>query len=115
MTPIVTLYGTKVCPGVPPVKNMFKWAKVPYTYVDIHTDEEARARVREINNGFESVPTLIFNDGTTLTEPSAGQLTGKLNELGYTVPLMGRVFMYWPQIFIGAGILFAILRALNVI
>ncbi len=43
---------------------------VEYSYVDIHHDEPGRQRVREINHGNESVPTLVFPDGSTLTEPS---------------------------------------------
>ena len=43
----------------------------------------ADRRVREINRGFESVPTLAFPDGSTLTEPTAGELSAKLVELGY--------------------------------
>jgi hypothetical protein len=46
--------------------------------VDIRQDEAGRARVREINAGCESVPTLVFPDGSTLTEPSPHALNLKL-------------------------------------
>ncbi|MFN2148720.1 MAG: glutaredoxin domain-containing protein [Anaerolineales bacterium] len=51
---------------------------VRYAYVDIRQDEAGRARVREINAGCESVPTLVFPDGSTLTEPSPHALNLKL-------------------------------------
>lgn len=41
-----------------------------------------RQRVIEINNGFESVPTLVFADGSTLTEPNNDTLYSRLNTLG---------------------------------
>jgi mycoredoxin len=46
--------------------------------ISIDGDPEARSQVMTINNGYASVPTLIFPDGTTLTEPSFRQLRTKL-------------------------------------
>ncbi|MGB1254124.1 MAG: glutaredoxin domain-containing protein, partial [Candidatus Promineifilaceae bacterium] len=77
------VYGTPVCPMVTPVRSALKRANVEYTYVDIWVDDEARQQVRSINNGNESVPTLIFPDGSTLTEPSNKQLLSKLSSLGF--------------------------------
>jgi len=79
------VYGAPACPGVPPVRGLLGRAKVPYIYVDISRDRAAAARVRAINDGNESVPTLVFADGSSLIEPSAGQLTRKLEALGYRV------------------------------
>ena len=56
---------------------MLRRSKARYAYIDIRRDAQARDRVREINNGYESVPTLVFPDGSTLTEPPAGQLRRK--------------------------------------
>ena len=39
----------------------------------------------EINHGNASVPTLVFPDGSTLTEPSDQALRQKLNGLGFEV------------------------------
>ncbi|MEJ2012665.1 MAG: glutaredoxin domain-containing protein [Anaerolineales bacterium] len=57
-------------------------AGVKYEYVNIRQDEAARARVRAINAGCESVPTLVFPDGTSLTEPSKEELEQRLASLG---------------------------------
>jgi len=51
--------------------------------VDIHQNEAGRLRVQEINAGNESVPTLVFEDGSTLTEPSTKALLDHLEALGY--------------------------------
>jgi len=81
----IILYGRPACVMVPPVLNTLERAGAPYEYVDIYSVSEARERVREINLGNESVPTLVFPDGSTLTEPSAGQLQAKLQSLGYEI------------------------------
>ena len=115
MTDKLTLYGHAACPDVPPIKGMLSQAKVAYDYVDIHRDAKAAAVVRSINNGNESVPTLVFPDGSTLTEPSANQLKRKLETLGYHVGLWPLIIGNGWRIVIGAVILFAVLRFLEVI
>jgi mycoredoxin len=111
----ILLYGHPSCPGLPPVMGMLKQVKAPYTYINIHQDEAARLRVTEINNGYESVPTLVFPDGSTLTEPSFGQLRQKLMALGYRVGVMAWLVGNAWLIFIAAGVLVAILsRVLDV-
>lgn len=83
MSQKLILYGTPTCPMVPPVRGLLERAKVDFEYINIREDSEGRERVREINNGNESVPTLLFSDGSTLTEPSTRELKGKLKAEGY--------------------------------
>ncbi len=83
---LIILYGRPGCPMIPPVRGMLKRAKAGYLYVDISQDAPSRLKVREINNGSESVPTLQFPDGDTLTEPAISQLRAKLEEMGYDAP-----------------------------
>ncbi|PJF39577.1 MAG: hypothetical protein D6737_16010 [Chloroflexi bacterium] len=111
----VTVYAHPACPMVYPVLEMLKRSQVEYEYINIHEDYQARAKVREINHGDESVPTLVFADGTTLTEPTSGQLEAKLIALGYHVPLIARITSRLPQIILLAIILFAVLRFVEVI
>lgn len=85
-----------------------------YEYINIYQDVMARERVREINQGYESVPTLEFADGSTLTEPSTGELRKKLQSLGYHVPLTAIIAGSAWQIFIALGIIIALLRAFGV-
>ncbi len=82
----VIMYGTPTCPGVPPVRGMLDRAQVSFEYVNIAEDPESRGKVMAINNGNASVPTLVFPDGSTLTEPSTAVLQKKLESLGYSVP-----------------------------
>ena len=70
----------------PPVRQMLSRAHANFEYIDIWADATANARVLEINQGNESVPTLVFPDGDTLTEPSLDVLKRRLETMGYTVP-----------------------------
>ncbi|MEZ4620224.1 MAG: glutaredoxin domain-containing protein [Caldilineaceae bacterium] len=110
MLDAITVYGHPTCPAIGPVKGLLTQSKVKFDYINIHQDSAAAARVRAINNGNESVPTLVFPDGSTLTEPTVGELQSKLESLGYKVGLgawlIGNI---WQIVFIGAGVLIAIL------
>lgn len=53
--------------------------QIPVELINIDGDAEARQTVMSINNGFASVPTLVFPDGSHLTEPSFRQLRARLN------------------------------------
>ncbi len=75
----IVFYGHAYCPQVHSVQAALDKLGVEYTYVDIRRDEPGRLRVREINAGNESVPTLVFPDGSTLTEPSIQSLRKKLD------------------------------------
>lgn len=113
-TPII-LYGHGSCPQLPPVLGLLKTARVTYCYVNIHQDDEARRRVREINNGYESVPTLVFPDGSTLTEPSTRELSARLKAFGYRVPWYAHIVGNGFQILVLSIVLWAALRLLGLI
>lgn len=83
----IIIYGSPTCPLVPSVRATLERADVDYEYVDIARDFHARERVREINQGYESVPTFVFPDGSSLTEPSIAELEAKLEPLGYQRPV----------------------------
>lgn len=74
---------------VPGVLRILDRSGAAYEYVDIHADVEAREHVRTINQGYESVPTLVFPDGGTLTEPSGRELRQRLLARGYVVEKPG--------------------------
>lgn len=78
----IILYGRSGCGSVGPIRRVLDEVGAAYDYVDIYRDPEARSRVRDINHGNESVPTLLFPDGSTLTEPTLGALQARLREMG---------------------------------
>ena len=110
----ITVYGHPACPAIGPVKGLLAKSKVKFEYINIRQDSAAATHVRAINNGNESVPTLVFPDGSTLTEPSVRELKAKLESLGYKVgPVAWLIGNIW-LVFIIAGVLIAILRFLGV-
>jgi len=98
---------------VPTTLSVLKQAKVAYDYINIHHDPDARAFVRMTNNGNESVPTLAFPDGSTLTEPSTNELRKKLEALGYHVPFTALITGNLWFIVTSCVMLWAVLRFLG--
>ena len=110
----IILYAHPACPTVYPVQGMLKQAQADFEYINIYEDYDAREHVREINNGYESVPTLVFPDGSTLTEPSERQLRRKLQQMGYLVPFTAIITGNLWKLVILAGVVLAILRSMGV-
>jgi glutaredoxin len=54
---------------------------VAFTYIDVEKDLSAADKVVEINGGAKSIPVIVFEDGTHLTEPSDNDLKAKLEAL----------------------------------
>src|SRR5689334_12365933 len=81
--PAIILYSHPMCPSTYPTQALLNRAKANYVYINIREDDDARERVRAINNGDESVPTLVFPDGSTLTEPWPAAVQAKLRQFGY--------------------------------
>ena len=52
--------------------------RIPYLWVDIDEDEEGRNRVQALNDGKQIIPTIFFQDGSILVEPSNADLAAKL-------------------------------------
>ncbi|MBN1284263.1 MAG: hypothetical protein JXB47_02590 [Anaerolineae bacterium] len=111
----IVLYGHPACSMVPPVRDTLERCGADYLYVNIHEDEEARARVREINGGSESVPTLVFPDGSTLTEPPPGALRAKLKAAGYEAPARAWLYDNAYLIVVTVVAVLIVLRLLGVI
>jgi mycoredoxin len=74
----LVLYGTSWCGGSRRARLLLEKHGIPFEWVDIDQDEEAGKLVERLNRGFRSVPTLVWPDGTQLTEPSEKQLIEKL-------------------------------------
>ncbi len=74
----IKMYGTRWCGDTRKAKRVFENLKVDYQWIDIDQDKAAEAYVKETNNGFRSVPTIIFPDGSKLVEPSNTELEEKL-------------------------------------
>jgi mycoredoxin len=72
------LYGTSWCGLSRHIQRVLDQHGIAYRYINIDQDPAAEEIVKQINRGFRSVPTIVFADGSTLTEPGAQELLDKL-------------------------------------
>ena len=77
----ITMYGAEWCGDCRRSKKFLDGNNVAYNYIDVEADASASDKVIEINGGQRSIPVIIFEDGTHLTEPSDAALKAKLEEL----------------------------------
>ena len=75
------MYVTTYCGDCRRAKSQFAESDYPYIEVNIEDDELAVQFVEKLNNGFRSVPTIIFPDGSILVEPANNILKEKLNQM----------------------------------
>ena len=78
MTDKIIFYTSQFCSHSWAVERLIEQNEIEVAHINIDGNAEARAKLIEITGGYASVPTLIFPDGTRLTEPSMGQLRSKL-------------------------------------
>jgi len=74
----LTVYGTQWCGDCKRAKQFFGEQRVHYRFVDVDTDEQGLAYVEEVNGGKRIIPVIVFEDGSTLVEPSNAELAAKL-------------------------------------
>jgi len=74
----ITVYGAPWCPDCRRSKQFLGEQRIPYIWVDIDEDEEGRKQVQAVNDGKQIIPTIVFQDGSILVEPSNAELAAKL-------------------------------------
>ena len=72
--PQLTMYTTPWCGYCVRLKSQLKSAGIEYTEVNIEQSPEAVAIVERVNNGTQTVPTVVFPDGTATTNPSIREI-----------------------------------------
>jgi mycoredoxin len=77
----IVMYTTAWCPDCWRAKQVMDSMKVEYQEIDITHDQDAAELVIRLNRGNRSVPTIVFPDGSVLTEPRAATLMQKLQSL----------------------------------
>ena len=77
----LTIYTTSWCGFCHRLKTVLKANGISYHEVDIEHDGAAAEFVGAINGGNKTVPPVKFADGSTLTNPSAGEVKAKLAEV----------------------------------
>jgi mycoredoxin len=73
------MYTTTWCGYCIRLKRQLDSVGIGVTEVDIERNPAAAAVVERVNNGDQTVPTLIFPDGSALTNPSMREVVAKLS------------------------------------
>lgn len=71
----LTMYTTVWCGYCRRLKAQLDRAGIAFREVDIEYDDDAAKFVAGINGGNQTVPTVLFADGTALTNPTIDQIT----------------------------------------
>ena len=93
----IKMYGAPWCPDCRRAKQFLGEQRVPYEWVDVDKNPEALDYVREINDGKQIIPTILFEDGSILAEPTNAELADKLG----IRPRAER--QYYDLVVVGAG------------
>lgn len=75
----VTMYTTTWCGYCFRLKKLMQREGIDFAEVDIETDAKAAEVVMSANGGNRTVPTLVFTDGTALTNPTIEQVKAQLD------------------------------------
>ncbi|MCH2506946.1 MAG: NrdH-redoxin [Dehalococcoidia bacterium] len=75
---MIEIYGTRWCGDCSRSKRLMDKYSVTYNWTDIDEHPEFQDLVKSINNGRNVVPTIVFPDGSSLSEPSDSELMKKL-------------------------------------
>lgn len=77
----VTMYSTTWCGYCRRLKTMMDREGIGYTEVNIEEVPEAAEFVMEVNGGNQTVPTVLFPDGSAATNPSLAEVKSRLEAL----------------------------------
>jgi mycoredoxin len=81
MSGSVTMYSTPWCGYCMRLKGQMDREGIDYDVVDIEQHPEAAEIVERVNGGNQTVPTVVFPDGSAQTNPSIAQIKDKLAAL----------------------------------
>jgi thioredoxin reductase (NADPH) len=74
----IQVYGASWCPDCRRAKRFLGDQRVPFEWHDIESDPEGVRAVQERNNGNNIIPTIVFPDGSHLSEPTNEELANKI-------------------------------------
>ena len=71
---MLTMYSTTWCGFCHRLRTQLDREGIGYQVVDIEQDPAAAQFVMSVNGGNQTVPTILFEDGSTLTNPTIVEL-----------------------------------------
>jgi thioredoxin reductase (NADPH) len=78
MDDLIKVYGAGWCPDCRRAKRFLGDQRIPFEWHDIEVDPNGVRTVQERNDGNNIIPTIIFPDGSHLSEPSNEELAEKI-------------------------------------
>jgi len=93
----IRVAGTLWSPQSHSVKDFLARNRIPYQWLDIETDKQAKVLVDSVTDGERGLPVLIFPDGSTMIQPDYRMIADKVGlQTQASQP-------YYDLIIIGAG------------
>ncbi|MDP9865223.1 MULTISPECIES: mycoredoxin [Streptosporangium] len=74
----LTVYTTTWCGPCKRLKTQLTREGISYKEIDIERNPDAAQFVMSVNNGNQTVPTVLFDDGTAVTNPSVIEVKARL-------------------------------------
>ena len=74
----LTMYSTPWCGYCLRLKRQLEHARIDFIVVDIAQEPAAAEYVMTVNGGNQTVPTMVFPDGSALTNPTLAQVKDRL-------------------------------------
>ena len=75
----IKVYSTEWCGDCVRSKKLLEKLGITYEEIDIDFNKEAYKRVSELQNRKPRIPTIVFDDGSYLVEPTDVELLEKIN------------------------------------
>jgi mycoredoxin len=73
-----TVFTTQWCGYCARLKSQLSRAGIDFHEIDIEDHPDGAAVVAQVNAGNLTVPTVVFRDGSALTNPSAAQVSSRM-------------------------------------
>ncbi len=74
----IRMYSTTWCGYCRRLKSQLDSVGIGYTEVNIEEQPDAAAFVEQVNGGNQTVPTIVFPDGSAATNPSLADVRARL-------------------------------------
>lgn len=76
---MIKMYGHENCSDCTNAKEVFASYHIPYEYINVRKVPGAKEEMLKLNGGIMSVPTILFESGKILIEPTKDELKAALN------------------------------------
>jgi glutaredoxin-like protein len=75
----IIVYGADWCGDCRRARRFLQQHNIPFEWINVDQNKQAEQYVLSINRGMRSIPTIVFEDGSILVEPSNAKLAEKLS------------------------------------